>query len=497
MITNYFIFILLVISNWLRTCINKVIPNVLIMISQQQGLKQQVKISPQQIQLLNFFAYTSLEIEHMIKTELEDNPFLDTQTESEVDVDDMREQDMDGDTGEDLEYDPYQSKSSGKDNEYSFSKPLVTQVNFREDAKQQLRILVMEDDTRELAEYIIDTLTDRGLLERSLEEIAEDLSFQKKIWVDVADLEKAIAVLQYIEPIGLGARDIRECLLMQLKQKEDCEMARLAFEVIDKYYDDIIHHKFEKICHDLKVENKRLKEILHYVGRLNFYPVSGQAATATEQKNTIIPDFMITANGGRISVNLVSSKSDSITINQALYNEMKDLSKERSARTYVSNKIQSAKWFMDAVRQREETMLKVMQCIVEYQAEYFAEGDIEKLKPMVLKDVAAISGYDISTLSRITSSRYADTHFGVIYLKDLFSEGLADKKGASISNKVIQSVIKETITAEDKEHPYTDQVITTLLQKQGYNIARRTVTKYRELIGIPTAQIRAMQFAIK
>lgn len=254
-----------------------------------------------------------------------------------------------------------------------------------------------------------------------------------------------------------------------------------------------MHRQFEKIYHALNVDEEELRVVLNLIGSLKFYPVS-ETASNYEPKNTIIPDYIITRFGDSIQVNLQSSKSNSVFVNQSLYEQLAQQTsrKDRSSNQYVKSKLQSAQWFVNAVKQREDTMMRIMQCIVQIQHEYFLEGDIRLLKPMVLRNVADQSGLDISTVSRITSNKYADTHFGLIYLKDLFSEGIADKKGEVISNKVIQSVIEEAISTEDKRHPYTDQQLVNILSSKGYNIARRTVAKYREQLKIPIAQIRAV-----
>jgi RNA polymerase sigma-54 factor len=269
---------------------------------------------------------------------------------------------------------------------------------------------------------------------------------------------------------------------------------RVAHRLIKKHYNDLMHRQFEKIQHALNIDEEELRIVLNIVGMLKFYPVS-ENASSFEPKSTIIPDYIITRFGDNIQVNLLTQKANSIFVNQTLYDQLAQqctTSRDKGAGQYVRSKLAAAQWFVNAVRQREDTMLRIMQCIVQFQHDYFQEGDIRLLKPMVLRMVAEISGCDISTVSRITSNKYADTHFGMIYLKDLFSEGIADKKGEVISNKVIQSVIEEAILAEDKRHPFTDQQLVNILSSKGYNIARRTVAKYREQLRIPIAQIRAV-----
>lgn len=465
--------------------------NDLPMLTQNYSLKQQLKISKQQIQLLNFYALNSLEIENRIISELEDNPFLDD-VQQEEQTQELKDENFDDD--DDAGFD---SRAMQNEPREFTQKQVASPVNFREDAKQQLHTLDIDDDLRELAEYLVDTLNDRGLLETPLDELATEISFQKQKWIEPAQLQAARDVLRRIEPVGLGAKDIHECLLIQLEHRAgQSAEAATAKSLIENHYDDLVTHKFDKICRAYGMERHQLTDILHYVSKLDFYPVSGQGSNA-EQKNTIIPDFLVTKNDDVIEVTLCSSKADSITVNQGLYEQMKNVSKEKSAKVYVNNKIQSAMWFADALKQRESTMLQIMKAIVKFQPEYFAEGDATKLKPMVLKDIAAITGHDLSTVSRITANRYADTHFGIIYLKDLFGESVKAEDGDAISNKAAQSMIQDIVEAEDKNKPLTDEQIAQALKNQGYKIARRTVTKYRELMNIPAAQMRSMQFAIK
>jgi RNA polymerase sigma-54 factor len=345
----------------------------------------------------------------------------------------------------------------------------------------------------EMAEYVIDILNNQGLMDKPIEEVVDDLSFLKQTLIDEEKIKKAIAVVQTLEPIGLGSCSVQECLLIQLRaMNQKRPDIKCALKLVQNHYNDLMHRQFEKIHHVLGIDEEELRIILNFIGTLKFYPVS-ENVSAFEPKTTIIPDFIITRFGDTIQVNLYSTKANAVFVNQSLFDQLAQQSnKDRSATQYVKSKLQSAQWFVNAVKQREETMMKIMQCIVQIQHEYFLEGDIRLLKPMVLRNVAEKSGMDISTVSRITSNKYAETHFGLIYLKDLFSEGIADKKGEVISNKVIQSVIEEAISNEDKRHPYTDQQLVNILSAKGYNIARRTVAKYREQMRIPIAQIRAV-----
>ncbi|WP_276132010.1 RNA polymerase factor sigma-54 [Polluticoccus soli] len=470
------------------------------MISQQQTQKQQLKILPQQIQLLNLYFLNTLELEQRIKNELEENPFLDATTEeatdeagkTATDVQDYQDWDEYGyDDVPDYKHE-YQNYFS---TEQTPNMALSNVDHFKDDAKQQLRLLDITEEEREVAEYIIDVLNNQGLMDKQLDEVADDYSFHKQSLVDVEIIRKGLSIVQTLDPIGIGACNIQECLLIQLKAMDSRRPdVKYAAKLVQDHYNDLMHRQFEKIHHALNIDEEELRVILNFIGSLKFYPVS-ETASSCEPKNTIIPDFIITRYGDTIQVHLYSSRSGAVFVNQSLYDQLAQqcsAAKDRSSTQYVKSKLQSAQWFVNAVKQREDTMLRIMQCIVNIQRDYFEEGDIRLLKPMVLRNVADMSGLDISTVSRITSNKYAETHFGLLYLKDLFSEGIADKKGEVISNKVIQSVIEEAISGEDKRHPYTDQQLVNILSAKGYNIARRTVAKYREQLRIPIAQIRAV-----
>lgn len=471
------------------------------MISQQQTQKQQLKILPQQIQLLNLYFLNTMELEQRIKNELDENPFLDATVEEHNDeINEKPSKDTVADF-EDWDEHGYDDVPDYK-NEYSNffaaeqcpERPMACYTDFKADAKQQLRLLDMPEEDLALCEYLIDILASNGLMDRPLQEVADDLSFHMKSIVDVDTIKKGLAIVQTLDPVGIGACSIQECLLLQLKNmNSELPNVNNARELVEHHYNDLMHRQFEKIHHALNVNEEELKQVLNLLGSLNFHPVV-ENATGIEPKNTIIPDFLITRHGDKVLVDLYSSRGGNVFVNQSLYDQLSGQvsQRDRQANQYIKSKLQSAEWFVNAVKQREGTMLSIMKCIVQMQRDYFMDGDIHLLKPMVLRNVSDLTGLDISTISRITSNKYADTHFGLVYLKDLFSEGIADKKGVVISNKVIQSVIEESIAKEDRQHPYTDQQLVNILSSQGYNIARRTVAKYREQMQIPIAQIRAV-----
>jgi len=471
------------------------------MISQQQTQKQQLKILPQQIQLLNLYFLNTMELEQRIKNELDENPFLDMQAEDAKDetlekpskdkVNDFEDWDEHG-------YDDVPDYKAEYGNYFAAEecpeRPMASYSDFKQEAKQQLRLLDLPDEDVAVCEYIIDILNSKGLMDRPLEEVADDLSFHLQTVVELNTIKKALAIVQTLEPVGIGACSIQECLLLQLKNMNSSHPGlKNAIKLVEDHYQDLMHRQFEKIHHALNVNEEELKKILGLIGMLNFHPVV-ENGSDIEPKNTIIPDFIVTRQGDKILIDLYSGRSGNVFINQSLYDQLSGQvsTKDRQANQYIKSKLQSAQWFVSAVKQREDTMMRIMRCIVQVQRDYFMDGDIHLLRPMVLRNISDLTGLDISTISRITSNKYADTHFGLVYLKDLFSEGIADKKGVVISNKVIQSVIEESISKEDRSRPYTDQQLVNILSSQGYNIARRTVAKYREQMQIPIAQIRAV-----
>ena len=469
------------------------------MIAQQQSQRQQLKILPQQIQLLNLYFLNSLELQQRIKNELEENPFLDVTEQKTEDEDANLSKDtvQDFQDWEETVYDDKpdfrQEHQNYFDAEDAPNLPIINVTTFKEDAKQQLHLLDISAEDLASAEYIIDILNPQGLMDRTLDEVADDMSFYFQNVVEIGTVKKGLAIVQSLDPTGIGACSIRECLLLQLLTMDIKRPdVKCAITLLEHYYNDLMHRQFEKLHHALKIDDDELRVVLNLIGGLKFSPVS--ETSGHDPKNTIIPDFIITNYGDNIQVNLFSSRAGSVFVNQSLHDQLSTQisNKDKTASQYIKSKLSSAEWFVNAVKQREDTMLRIMKCIVDIQHDYFIDGDIRLLKPMVLRNVSDLSGMDISTISRITSNKYAETHFGLIYLKKLFSEGIADKNGDVVSNKVIQSVIDETIHSEDKKHPYTDQQLVNLLCGKGYNIARRTVAKYREQMHIPIAQIRAV-----
>ncbi len=351
------------------------------MISQQQTQKQQLKILPQQIQLLNLYFLNSIELEQRIKNELEENPLLEVQEEKEYDETDGKASDavQDYQDWEEFNNDDIPDYKAEYQNYFSTEEtpniPLGSVTHFKDDAKQQLHLLDLSDDEMEMAEYVIDILNNQGLMDKPLDEVVDDLSFLKQSLIDEEKIKKALAIVQTLDPIGLGARSVQECLLIQLRaMNQKRPDIRCALKLIEGHYNDLMHRQFEKIHHSLNIDEEELRIILNFIGTLKFYPVA-ENVSDFEPKTTIIPDFIITRFGDTLQVNLYSTKANAVFVNQSLYDQLAQQSnKDRGATQYVKSKLQSAQWFVNAVKQREETMMKIMQCIVQIQHEYFMEA---------------------------------------------------------------------------------------------------------------------------
>lgn len=471
------------------------------MINQHLAQKQRLKILPQQIQLLNFFHLNTLELEQRIQQEMEDNPLLEDQkNDFEAEADKYNKDSVqDYQDWEEFVYDDipdYKAEyGSYLHNDKLPERPIVSSFDYRSSLKEQFQLVSADETEIEMAEFIIDSLNECGLMEQSLETLAEDISFKKNKWIEPEDLLTILEKIQKLEPVGIGARSIKECLLIQLHRLNTKRPdVKTAIQLLEEHFADLHHRNMDKIKAQLKIDEEELKIVLTLISTLKMRPVCELQEGVNTNQN-ILPDFLVSRNGDSIEVQLYRQRSESLNINSS-WKEMAEnnakVTTDKSAVQYIKNKLQSAQWFIHAVQQRESTMLKIMRSIVHLQHDYFLTGDINLLKPMILKNVAEMVGVDISTVSRITCNKYAETPFGLILLKDLFTEGIANEKGQVISNRVIQSAIEEVIQSEDKHNPYTDQQLVKILSQKGFSVARRTVAKYREQLQIPVSHVRGL-----
>ena len=478
---------------------------------QTQVQRQTLKYSPLQIQMLNLLHLTTMELEHRIKEEMEENPVLEEGADKETAEDDLREDILDkGETvgvGDDevpamqdyYDWDEFRDNDIPDYKTYSnnytpddelYTRPMVETVSFRDELKEQIHFLRLTDRQQLIADFILDSLDEDGFLRRDADIIADDISFANSLFIDPEEVESMIKVIQQLDPPGIAAYDLRESLLIQLNRMNHRPAAwEMAHRVVTDMFDELGSRNYDKIMRVLEMEEEGLKEVLQVIVSLNPKPASGLRNDSTINES-IKPDFLLRyLDDDEIEVQLAWGNSPALRMNK-VFTKMAEEKNDRATRQFLKNKINSAKWFIDAIKQRETTMLNTMKAIIKLQYEYFQTGNIKKLRPMILKDVAEIINMDISTVSRVTTNKYVQTPFGIVLLKDLFTEGVAREDGTEVSNRAIQEAIREIVEAEDKRHPLNDQQITDLLAKRDYVVARRTVAKYREQLNIPTSRLR-------
>jgi RNA polymerase sigma-54 factor len=474
------------------------------MLHQLQSQKLQHKILPHHIALLNLLHLDSLSLEQRIEDEINENPALEESANAEDDALDKfsKEAVQDFQNWEEYGYDDIPDYKTEYENYLPSDKMPDRQIaeapDFREELKKQYRFLDAAQTEFLLADFIIDSLDESGFLMHSLEAIAEEISFKQNIWIQGNELEPILKNIQELDPVGCGSRNLGEFFGIQL-EKRSAKTAhhQAALELVRNHFDDLHACNIEKIRRDMKMRDGQMKEVLQVLASLKTRPFSG-STNSMQINNTVFPDFIITVEADEIMVSLARQRSASLHVNQTWAETVQhldnDKSTDRGTRQYMRSKLASAQWFIKAIRERETNMLKVIRAIINFQTEYFKYGDTMQLKPMVLKNIAEIVGLDISTVSRITCNKYADTPFGMILLKNLFTEGLSNKEGTVISNKVIQRIVEEVVQKEDKKKPYTDQELTDILSEKGYIVARRTIAKYRDQLNIPVAQMRSLFF---
>jgi RNA polymerase sigma-54 factor len=468
------------------------------MLYQHITQKQQLKIHPQQLQMLHLFHLNTMELEQRILQEIEENPMIEENKEQ-----DPVETAEDGPAQEyqDWEEYGYDDVPDYKIENGQFyqqtdlpNKPIVEMTDFRTELLNQYNLLTVKELDKELGGFLISCLTDEGFLEVSSETLAEDYSLKHSKWIDPSVIETQIQIIQQLDPVGVGARTMKECLLIQLRRMNVKRPdVKLAIRLLEEYYDDLKQRNFEKLYETLQIDEEDLRITIQLVGSLKLKPMTGSESTPSQQE-TVMPDFILREEDGRQEVSLVKERSAHLHISTSWKSMVKSIEKgkNKGEAQYLKNKLNAAEWFVSAIKQRESTMLGVIKTIYNLQKDYFATGDESLIKPMILKNVAERVGVDISTVSRITCNKYIQTPFGNILLKTLFNEGLENAAGELVSVRKIQETLGEVIEQEDKQSPYSDQQLVLVLARKGLKIARRTVAKYREEMKIPTAQLRAM-----
>lgn len=480
------------------------------MLKQHLSQKLLQKLSPQQIQLMKLIQLPTLALEQKIKEELEANPALEEGQEISESTDDEYDNYDEGDNqtieAEDINVDEYLSDDEVPDyrmraNNYSADDedskvPISGGTSFTEYLMDQISTSRLSEEKRKIAEYLIGNIDDDGYIRRELSAIVDDLAFTQNIFVDEPSLESTLRIIQSLDPPGVGARDLQECLSLQLQRKENSPSIRLAREIIDHQFDEFIKKHYAKLMERMEVDEDFLKDAIDEISRLN--PKPGNSSTNTQKSiQAVIPDFTISIEDGELELTLNSRNAPELNVSRE-YKEMLETYKnsqqksksQKEAVMFVKQKLDGAKWFIDAIRQRQQTLMLTMSSIMNFQKEYFLTGDQRKLRPMILKDIADEIGMDISTVSRVASNKYVQTPYGTFLIKEFFSESMKNDAGEDVSTKEIKKILEDSIGEENKRTPLTDDKLAKLLKEKGYPIARRTVAKYREQLNIPVARLR-------
>ena len=482
------------------------------MLKQSLHYKLLQKLSPQQIQLMKLIQLPTQAFEERIKQEIEENPALEIGKETPESFDETLENEYDDagtesiDTG-DLNIDEYLSDDdipsyktqlnnySADDEEKNV--PYAAGITFHQSLKSQLDTFRFNEEERLIAEFLVGSIDDSGYIRREILDLVDDLAFTANVF---ATKEKVITILKTVihtlDPIGVGARDLRECLIIQLKGKEKTKIRELSIEVLETAFDHFVKKHYRQLQEKFSISEEELKAVTVEISKLNPKPGSSYAEN-NKIAEQIVPDFSIKILDGELDLSLNSRNAPELHISRAYNNMLKGYqeapSKSKSQKDavfFIKQKLDAAKWFIDAIKQRQQTLLVTMNTIMHYQLDYFLSGDERKLKPMILKDIADQIQMDISTVSRVANSKYVSTPYGTKLIKEFFSESMKNDQGVEVSTKEIKKILETVISEEDKRKPLTDEKLAILLQKKGYPIARRTIAKYREQLELPVARLR-------
>ncbi|MDG1055870.1 MAG: RNA polymerase factor sigma-54 [Schleiferiaceae bacterium] len=477
------------------------------MLKQTLAQKLQQKLSPQQIQLMKLVQLPTQSLEARIKQEIEENPALQEGKEKaedtfENDASDEREV---RESMEEINWDDYLGDDDTPDyktkaNNYSsddelYEAPVIVNESFHDSLISQLRLRDLNTEELELATYLVGTIDDDGLLRRELIDIVDDLAFSQGVFTEEKELERLLEIIQDLDPPGVGGRDLRECLILQLERKRPSFKVNLALSILEDYFDSFVKRHYQKLMDRLGVNEDELRDAIEEIGRLN--PKPGGSSNLSRPTENVIPDYNLHIVDEELELTLNGRNAPELSLSNQ-YREMlehykasKEKNKaEKEAALFVKQKLDSAKWFIDAIVQRQQTLMLTMQSILNYQRDYFLTGDERKLRPMILKDIAEEIGMDISTVSRVASNKYIQTPYGTFLIKRFFSESMTNADGEEVSTREIKKILEDTIAEENKRKPMTDDALAKILKEKGYPIARRTVAKYREQLDIPVARMR-------
>jgi RNA polymerase sigma-54 factor len=484
----------------------------------KQGLyqKQQQKLSPLQIQFIKLLQLTTVDFLQRIDLEMIENPALlsnkdtdalpseDPKTETQENEEYEKDSSVDDylasesfDVKEYVndEYEPDGFHLSDEGNEERKDSPIADTATFHDALLEQFSAVVTSEKEEIIGNQIIGTIDDDGYLRRPLESIINDLAFAQNIETDLSEMKHVLAKIQKLDPPGIGATSLQQCLIIQLQRKDYYNRAiELAIEVLEKYFEEFTKKHYEKIARELHLDDEKIKSIIGIITKLNPKPGDSYGGQAAQY---IMPDFTLNDEGGILSVSLNGRNTPDLRISRTYMDALKAYDKsdvptkeQKDTVMYIKQKLDGAKWFIDSIKQRQNTLLTTMNAILQYQHKYFEDGDDSKLKPMILKTIADMTGYDISTISRVANSKYIQTSWGIVSLKYFFSEGITNDDGEEVSSREVKKILKEAIEVEDKHKPLPDEKLMEILKEKGYNIARRTVAKYREQLNLPVARLR-------
>ena len=477
------------------------------MLKQTLAQKLQQKLSPQQIQLMKLVQLPTQSLEARIKQEIEENHALQEGKEKaedtfENDASDEREV---RESMEEINWDDYLGDDDTPDyktkaNNYSsddelYEAPVIVNESFHDSLISQLRLRDLNTEELELATYLVGTIDDDGLLRRELIDIVDDLAFSQGVFTEEKELERLLEIIQDLDPPGVGGRDLRECLILQLERKRPSFKVNHALSILEDYFDSFVKRHYQKLMDRLGVNEDELRDAIEEIGRLN--PKPGGSSNLSRPTENVIPDYNLHIVDEELELTLNGRNAPELSLSNQ-YREMlehykasKEKNKaEKEAALFVKQKLDSAKWFIDAIVQRQQTLMLTMQSILNYQRDYFLTGDERKLRPMILKDIAEEIGMDISTVSRVASNKYIQTPYGTFLIKRFFSESMTNADGEEVSTREIKKILEDTVAEENKRKPMTDDALAKILKEKGYPIARRTVAKYREQLDIPVARMR-------
>ncbi len=481
------------------------------MLKQYLQFKLSQKLSPQQIQLMKLIQLPTQAFEQRLKQELEENPALDSGKDNEDEYDDDFENTDDYDDGEsinaeDINVDEYLSDDEIPDyrmhaNNYSAddeekSVPYASGTSFTQHLITQLNTFRLDDDEEQIAVFLVGSVDESGYIRRSLADIMDDLAFTQNVYTTEDKIERVLGIVHQLDPAGVGARNLQECLSIQLKRKSLNPNIELAIDIIDKAFEQFTKKHYTKLLQKFDVSEIQLKDAILEIERLNPKP-GGSYSGNNRIVEHVVPDFTIKITDGELELTLNGRNAPELHVSREYnnmlkgYKESKDKSKsQKDAVIFIKQKLDSAKWFIDAIRQRQQTLFVTMSSIMHYQKEYFLSGDERKLKPMILKDIADEIEMDVSTVSRVANSKYVDTPYGTKLIKEFFSESMKNDQGEDVSTREIKKILETVIEDEDKKKPLTDEKLAKILKEKGYPIARRTVAKYREQLDLPVARLR-------